>query len=101
MTTIPVPVLEALVNTYPDDDRTERIRQARQVLAGSELRSPREPMSVRAHEGPISIEQRNYLIALGVLLLLAIVIYALAGLGIASAVFFILAIGLIAGWLIF
>ncbi|MDQ3044828.1 MAG: hypothetical protein M3R06_06705 [Chloroflexota bacterium] len=89
------------MNTYPDDDRSERIRQARQVLAGSDLHTPREAMYARAQDGPISIEQRNYLIFLGALLLLGIVLYALVGLGIASAVFFLLALALFAGWLIF
>jgi hypothetical protein len=45
--------------------------------------------------------QRNYVIGLAVLLVVGVVLAWIVGLGIATAVFFLLALGLIAAWLIF
>jgi hypothetical protein len=49
----------------------------------------------------LSLLQRNYLITLVVLLLLGVLLAWITGLGIASIVLFVLALGLIASWLVF
>ena len=50
---------------------------------------------------PLSSLQRNYLISLVILLILGVVLIQVIGLGVASIVLFIVALGLIASWLVF
>lgn len=45
--------------------------------------------------------QRNYLILLAVLLVLGLIIAYVLGAGVASIILFVLALGLIAAWLVF
>jgi hypothetical protein len=87
-----------------DDDResrNSRIRQARQVLAGDAVRPSPDPWQVSSGTVPLSSLQRNYLILLGVLLLVGVALAWIVGLGAASAVLFLLAIGLVVAWLVF
>jgi len=79
----------------------QRLQNARQVLAGDSVRPSPDPWVVNDSSMPLTMLQRNYLIVLGVLLIVGGLLAWLMGLGIASIVFFILAVGLIAGWLIF
>ena len=83
------------------DDRHDRIRQARQVLAGDAIRPSPDPWVAGNGAMGLSILQRNYLITLVVLLLLGVLLAWITGLGIASIVLFVLALGLIASWLVF
>ena len=86
----------------PEDDRAARTRHARQVIAGSDLRSSPNLSGVyTAAGGTLTQSQRTYLIALGVLLVLGILIWLVFSLGVASIIFFLLALTLIAGWLVF
>lgn len=89
----------------PDDDRLQRARQARQVIAGSDVRPPSSPTygsSYAAHhEGLFSVPQRNYLIAVGVLLLIGLLLVIAFSFGVASIIFFLLALTLLAGWVVF
>ncbi|HEV2108805.1 MAG TPA: hypothetical protein VGR16_11125 [Thermomicrobiales bacterium] len=85
----------------PEEERTARIRQARQVLSGGEVQSPRHPLDFGRPEGLINPAQRLYLIVLGGLLVLALLLYAIWGLGIASPVLAVMALVLLAGWVIF
>lgn len=85
----------------PDSRRRDNIRQARQVLAGDAVRPSPDPWAAHSGAFPFSILQRNYLISLIVLLLLGALLIPIAGLGIASIAFFVLALGMIAGWLVF
>jgi hypothetical protein len=50
---------------------------------------------------PLSPLQRNYLVTLVILLLLGVLLAWIIGLGVASIVLFVLALGLIASWLVF
>ena len=84
-----------------DPRRRDNIRQARQVLAGDAVRPSPDPWGAHSGAFPFSILQRNYLISLIVLLLLGALLIPIAGLGVASIVFFVLALGMIAGWLVF
>ncbi len=83
------------------ETRNGRIRQARQVLSGDAVRPSPDPWQVGGDTVPLSPLQRNYLIALGILLLVGVVLAWAAGLGIASIMLFVLALGLIAAWLVF
>ena len=89
------------VNSHPDDERLARARRARQVLAGQELRAPEHPLDYGAPEGLVDATQRTYLIVLAGLLLVALLLYLIWGLGPASPILFILALALLAGWLVF
>ncbi len=91
------------MNNAPDDDRVARARRARQVIAGSEIRPPSSSLSstyVAPHHW-LTPAQRTYLILVGVLLLLGVLLYLIFSLGIASIVLFLLALTLLAGWLVF
>jgi hypothetical protein len=81
--------------------RTQRIRQARQVLAGDAIRPSPDPWVIGSDAIPLSPLQRNYLITLVILLLVGVTLAWIAGLGLASIVLFVLAFGLIASWLVF
>lgn len=85
----------------PQDDAAARVRRARQVLAGTDVHPPENPVDFGYEEELFTPDQRIYLVALVVLLVIAIILWALFGLGIASIVFFLLALGLIAGWFLF
>lgn len=81
--------------------RTQRIRQARQVLAGDAIRPSPDPWVIGSDAIPLSPLQRNYLVTLVILLLVGVTLAWIAGLGLASIVLFVLAFGLIASWLVF
>jgi Flp pilus assembly protein TadB len=93
------------VKNAPDEDRLQRARQARQVIAGSDVRPPASPTYAASYAaqtaGMFSPAQRNYLIAVGVLLLLGVLLYVVFSFGIASVIFFLLALTLLAGWVVF
>jgi Flp pilus assembly protein TadB len=91
----------------PDDDRLQRARQARQVISGSDIRPPSPPTyspssSIAAQPaGMFTLAQRNYLIAVGVLLVLGVLLNLVFSFSIASIIFFLLALALLAGWIVF
>ena len=93
------------VSSTSDDDRLTRARRARQVIAGSEIRIPpraQYSLGYATHDhGLFSAAQRNYLIALAVLLALGLVLYVVFSFGVASIIFFLLALTLLAGWIVF
>jgi Flp pilus assembly protein TadB len=84
-----------------DDDRIARARQARQVISGAEVRPPSGPASVYANSGPFTPSQRTYLISVLGLLVLGVLLLVVFSMGVASIIFFLLALTLIAGWLVF
>lgn len=84
-----------------DDDRITRARQARQVIAGVDVRPPSGPTSVYANTGLFTQSQRSYLIAIAVLLVFGLLLWFVFSMGVASIIFFLLALTLIAGWLVF
>jgi len=86
------------VDHPPEDDTAARVRRARQVLAGTDVHPPADPIDFGYQEELFSPEQRIYFAALLVVLILGLLLWALVGFGVASFVFFVLALGLIAGW---
>lgn len=85
-----------------DQERIARIRQARQVLAGSDVRPPgpsNPPRSAVRFLGSGSLELR-YLVVLAALVLLGALVWFGWGLGPASPILFVLAVGLLLGWFI-
>lgn len=84
-----------------DSDRRTRIRQARQVLAGDSIRPSPDPWSTSSGVLGMSPLQRNYLVVLAVLLILGMIVAYVLGAGVASVILFVLALGLIAAWLVF
>ncbi len=84
-----------------EEERAARIRQARQVLAGDQVRPPRHPLDFGRPEGAINPAQRLYLMVLAGLLVLALLLYFIWGLAIASPVLAVMALVLLAGWVIF
>lgn len=83
-----------------DDDRAARVRQARQVLAGSDLSPADDPLGF----GPPTIlagsGEFRYLVGLAVLVVLAAIVFAIWGMGPASFILLVLAFALLAGWFI-
>lgn len=90
-----------MTDSQDEDDRRARIRQARQVLAGDTIRPSPDPWVNSGGSIPLSSLQRNYLISLVILLILGVILAYIIGLGVASIVLFIVALGLIASWLVF
>lgn len=84
-----------------ENDRAARSRQARQVLAGSDLRAPQHPLDFTPEEGMVNPTQRAYLALLLGLLLIALFLFLVWGLDVASPILFVLAFALLAGWVIF
>lgn len=82
--------------------QNERIRQARQVLAGDAVRPSPDPWAMADGALPMTPLQRNYVLGLLVLLIIgAVVAIFLSNLMLATIPFFILAIGLIAARFVF
>jgi hypothetical protein len=86
-----------------NEERLASSRRARQVISGTDVRPPASYSGVYTHKpaGVLSSSQVTYLAALVVLLLIAAVLYLVFGMGVASIFFFLLALTLIAGWLVF
>jgi hypothetical protein len=84
-----------------NESQETRIRQARQVLAGDAIRPSPDPWVLGSDAVPLSPLQRNYLVTLVILLLLGVLLAWILSLGIASIVLFVLALGLLASWLVF
>lgn len=90
------------MGSRPDDDRLTRARQARQVISGADIRPPSTYSGVyAASAGLFTPSQRTYLITVGVLLVLGVLLWLVFGMGVASIIFFLLSLTMIAGWLVF
>ena len=89
------------MNDQIDEERAARIRHARQVLAGTDIEPPADLWRFGQPERLFDGRQLGYLVGLAVLLGLGVLLLLVAGMGPASAIFFLLALGLLAGWLIF
>lgn len=79
----------------------DRIRHARQVLAGDAVRPAPDPWATAEGGIPLTSLQRNFLIVLTALLLIGAALALTDYLLLASIPFFILAIGLIAARFVF
>lgn len=86
----------------PEQDRLQQSRQARQILSGAEIRPPNRALgSYPAPTTMLTQPQMLYAAALGVLLVLGLLLWLLFGMDVASIIFFLLALGLLGGWLAF
>jgi hypothetical protein len=75
-------------------------RATRQILSGSQLSPPREAIGGRPADGlPIS-PILAYFLVLAALIVLAAIVWAILGPAPASVIVLLLAIGLIASWLV-
>jgi len=83
-----------------DEERAARIRAARQVLAGTDIRSPEDPLRFGHAEALVGPVQFAYLVGLVGLFVLGLIVWAVAGLMAASPVLFVLALGLLIGWIV-
>ena len=83
-----------------DEERAARIRAARQVLAGTDIRPPDDPLRFGPAEPLIGPVQLAYLVGLVGLLVLGLIVWAVAGLMAASPILFLLAVGLLVAWLV-
>lgn len=83
-----------------DDDRAARVRQARQVLAGSEITPPNDPIGFGDRYGAAVSGELRYLLGVAALIVVAALVFVVWGGGPASAVLFVLALALVAGWFV-
>ena len=79
----------------------QKLQSARQVLAGDAVRPSPDPWVVNNPSMPFTALQRNYIIVLLALVVIALLLVWLTGLGIASIVLAVLGLLLLAGWLVF
>jgi Flp pilus assembly protein TadB len=83
-------------------DPKSKSRQTRQILSGAEIRPPaRSGGSYPATNAAMTQSQLTYGVALGILLVVGLVLWLIFGMGVASIIFFLLALGLLGGWLAF
>jgi len=94
-----------LTETYRDRrliDPKQRARHSRQILSGADIRPPaRSGSSYPSSNAVLTQSQFTYAAALGVLLALGLVLWLIFGMGVASIIFFLLALGLLGGFLAF
>ncbi len=75
-------------------------RVTRQILSGSQLARPSDPVGDRGTDRqPVSLVL-VYFVALAVLVVASSLVWVAWGMGAASVILFILALGLIASWLV-
>jgi hypothetical protein len=88
--------------TPAEQARLQRSRQNRQIFSGAEIRPiSRGLSSYRAPTAALTQPQQMYAAALGALAVLGILLWLIFGMGVASIIFFLLALGLLGGWLAF
>ena len=84
------------------DHSKQKSQYSRQILSGSEVRPPtRAGSSYPSSHAVLTQSQLTYAGALGILLVIGLVLWVLFGMGVASIIFFLLALGLLGGWLAF
>lgn len=81
--------------------QTERVRHARQILAGESVRPAQDPWATAEGSIPLTPLQRNFLIILAALLLVGGILAVTDLLLLATIPFFLLALGLIAARFVF
>jgi hypothetical protein len=75
-------------------------RATRQILSGSELAPPRDTFNSQSTAGQPIAFAFAYLLGLAALVILSALVWAIWGMGPASAILLLLAIGLIVSWLV-
>ena len=74
-------------------------RATRQILSGADLVPPAESLESAGSIAPVTVASR-YLIALAILVIAAALVWAIWGMAAATPVLLLLALGLIASWLV-
>ena len=87
------------MRTETDEERADRIRRGREVLAGGSLTPPDDPINYGDRFAVGGMEFR-YFLALSILVVLSAIAWAIWGMGAAAPLLVLLAIGLLAGWVI-
>jgi|GEM_PF-2706632 len=82
------------------EERAERIRQARQVIAGSDLAAPSDPIDYAGRYAAGGPGELPYFVALSVLVLLGAIVWAIWGTAIATPLLLALGLMLVAGWFV-
>ncbi len=75
-------------------------RATRQILSGSQLAPPRDTVAGNPPSDPAVSLAYRYLLGLSALVILSALVGVIWGPGAASAILLVLAIGLIASWLV-
>ncbi len=84
-----------------DPEQIERIRASRQVFAGDQIDPIADPWARPTGMLGLTPLQRNYVLVLIALLVIAAILIPTAGTGVATVPLFALGVGLLAGWLLF
>ena len=88
--------------TPAEQARLQKSRQNRQIFSGAEIRPPSRALSsYPAQSSTLTQPQLLYAASLGILLVLGVLLWLIFGMGVASIIFFLLALGLLGGWLAF
>ena len=94
--------LSGTYRTPAEQARLQRSRQNRQIFSGAEIHPPSRTLSsYPAQSTTLTQPQMLYAASLGILLVLGILLWLIFGMGVASIIFFLLALGLLGGWLAF
>lgn len=83
-----------------DDERLARVRQARQVLAGSDVTPPNDSATIGPRYAGANTGELRYFLALAALIVVAALAYVIWGATPASIVLVLLALALLAGWFV-
>jgi hypothetical protein len=81
-----------------DQDRAAKIRQARQVLVGTEIPPVNDSVGFGNRVALAGSAELRYLLGLAVMIVVAAAVWAFWGMGPASPILFLLALALLAGW---
>lgn len=82
------------------DDRAARVRQARQVLAGSDVTPPLDAAGAGDRYGTAPSGELRYFVAVAALIVVAALVFLVWGGSAASVVMFLLALALLGGWFV-
>ena len=86
----------------PDQTGSRQPQHPRQIVSGADISPPNRSLGSYPAPTPVLTQpQMLYGAALAVLLVLGLVLWLLFGMGVASIIFFLFALGLLGGWLAF
>ncbi|HRA46602.1 MAG TPA: hypothetical protein PK819_00870 [Thermomicrobiales bacterium] len=86
----------------PDTKKRNQGQFQRQIISGADVPPPsRTGSGFTASSPALTQPQMTYAAALGVLLIFGVLLWLVFGMGVASIIFFLLALGLLGGWLAF
>jgi hypothetical protein len=82
-----------------DDERAARIRRGREVLSGGAVTPPDDPIGY-GDRFPVGGLEFRYFLSLSILVVLSAIVWAIWGMGPATPLLILLALGLLAGWVV-